>query len=42
MAFRFGNGLRIDHFLGTPAIEACVQSASVIRDFRRKIWFKGK
>ena len=36
MAFRFGNGLRIDHFLGTESIADNVESAAVIRDFRRK------
>lgn len=36
MAFRFDNGLRIDHFLGTASIAERVDSATVIRDFRRK------
>jgi exodeoxyribonuclease-3 len=36
MAFRFNNGLRIDHFLGTESIADQVDSAAVIRDFRRK------
>ncbi len=36
MAFRFNNGLRIDHFLTTNCVVSTVEMVEVIRDFRKK------
>ena len=36
LAFPKNNGLRIDHFLGTKAIEKRTKDVKVIRDFRKK------
>ena len=36
MAFRFNNGLRIDHFLTTDMVRKHVENVDVVRDFRKK------
>ena len=36
MAFRFNNGLRIDHFLTTDVVRKHVENVDVVRDFRKK------